>query len=447
MYNIYGAEFVRLERPATRTPLMTHESPRNIRKHTFPNGLTLLTESMSHVRSVSLGIWLTNGSRQERPERGGITHFIEHMVFKGTRTRTAEQIARSMDSIGGHLDAFTAKECVSFSAVVLDQHFTQALDVISDLVLHPLFDSDDIRKERSVVLEEIKSEEDNPEYLLHELFTQKFWKDHPLGRPILGTRQTVGALDRLAIQSHFERSYLPNNMVIAVAGHLRHQRVRDQIWSRFQDLRPQKHRPAQRPPVVQAHITLKNREFLEQAHLCLGVPSYPLTHERRYACYVLNTLLGGGMSSRLFQKIRERQGLVYSVFSELMPYRDAGGLLVCAGTSAASVPRVIASVMEEFRDLKENPVLPEELRRAKDQLKGSIMLGLESSSSRMSNLARQEMYFGRFLSLDEIIEKIESVTAEDLTHIARESFQTDKIALTVLGRLNGLKVTRKMLAC
>jgi len=192
---------------------------------------------------------------------------------------------------------------------------------------------------------------------------------------------------------------------------------------------------------------LRNREFLEQAHLCLGVPSYPLTHERRYACYVLNTMLGGGMSSRLFQKIREQQGLVYSVFSELTPYRDAGGLLVCAGTSVASVPKVIQSIMQEFHDLKENAVSPEDLQRANDQLKGGIMLGLESTASRMSNLARQEMYFGRFLTLDEMIQKIEAVTAAEITAIAKEFFRTENVALTVLGRLNGLKVGRKMLAC
>ena len=420
---------------------------RNLRKQKLSNGLTLLTESMPHVRSIALGIWLNTGSRQESPERAGITHFIEHMVFKGTRHRTAEQIARSMDSIGGHLDAFTAKECVSFNAVVLDQHFTQALDVLSDLVLNPLFDPGDIKKERGVVLEEIKSEEDNPEYLLHELFTQKFWKDHPLGRPILGTRQTVAAFDRGAVQQQFEKAYHPRNMVISIAGHLEHRRVTDQIRKRFDDLKPQNHRAAQRRPVIHANITLKNRESLEQAHLCLGVPSYPLAHERRYACYVLNTLLGGGMSSRLFQKIRERQGLVYSVFSELTPYRDTGGLLVCAGTSPASVPKVIASIMEEFRDLKENPVAAEDLQRSKDQLKGSIMLGLESTASRMSNLARQEMYFGRFVSLDEMIQKIDAVTADDLTAIAREFFRTDQIALTVLGRLNGMKIPRKLLAC
>jgi predicted Zn-dependent peptidase len=420
---------------------------RAIRKLRLDNGLTLITESMPHVRSVSLGIWLNSGSRQEAPERGGITHFIEHMVFKGTHNRTAEQIARSMDSIGGHLDAFTSKECVSFNAVVLDQHFTQALDVLSDLVLNPLFDPGDIKKEQSVVLEELKAEEDNPEYLLHELFSQKFWKNHPLGRPILGTRRTVSSFDQRMLRAQFERSYFPNDMVISVAGHLDQRRVADMIRKRFSHLKPRNHRAAQPRPVIEANITLKNKDSLEQAHLCMGVPSYPMADERRYASYLLNTLLGGGMSSRLFQKIREQQGLVYSVFSELTPYRDTGGLLVCAGTSPSSVPRVIASIMEEFRDLKENPVSEEDLRRAKDQLKGSIMLGLESTASRMSNLARQEMYFGRFVSLDEMLEKIEVVTANDLTNIAREFFRTENIALTVLGRLNGMKVTRKMLAC
>ena len=426
---------------------MPAKNDRQVHKLKLPNGLTLITESMPHVRSVSLGIWLNFGSRQENPERGGITHFIEHMVFKGTRNRTAEQIARSMDSIGGHLDAFTAKECVSFNAVVLDQHFTQALDVLSDLVLNPLFEPSDIKKEQSVVLEELKAEEDNPEYLLHELFSQKFWKNHPLGRPILGTRRTVSAFDRKALRAQFAHSYLPNNMVITVAGHLDRARVVDQIKRRFSHLKPRNHRAAQAPPVIQAEITLKNKQSLEQAHLCLGVPSYPLAHERRYASYLLNTLLGGGMSSRLFQKIREQQGLVYSVFSELTAYRDTGGMLVCAGTSPSSIPRVVASIMEEFRDLKEHHVSPEDLRRAKDQLKGGIMLGLESTVSRMSNLARQEMYFGRFVGLDEMLRKIEAVTADDLTAIAREFFRTENIALTVLGRLNGMKIPRKMLAC
>ena len=426
---------------------MPSQEPRNIRKETLPNGLIVLTESMPHVRSIAVGIWLRTGSRQENPQRNGITHFIEHMVFKGTRNRTAEQIARSMDSVGGHLDAFTAKECVSFNTVVLDQHLTKAFDVLSDLVLNPLFKPEDVTREQKVVLEEIKSEEDNPEYLLHELFTQGFWKGHALGKPILGTRKTVQALTREAIQEQFSRSYRPNNMVIAAAGHLRHSQILDLVQERFHHVKPHADRIADPTPVVRSRITLKNKPALEQVQLCLGVPSYPLAHERRYACYVLNTLLGGGMSSRLFQTIREKQGLAYAVFSELTPYKDTGCLLVYAGTSRESAPRVVSSIIEQFRDLKENGVRADELQRAKDHLKGSLMLSLESTASRMSNLARQQMYFGRFLSLDEMIANIDAVTTKEIDAITSDFFQTERISLTVLGRLDGLKIDRKMLAC
>jgi predicted Zn-dependent peptidase len=316
---------------------MTSNTPRNIRKEIMPNGLILLTESMPHVRSVSVGIWLRTGSRQENPERGGISHFIEHMVFKGTRNRTAEQIARSMDSVGGHLDAFTAKETVSFNTVVLDEHLTRAFDVLSDLVLNPLFQPEDVVRERKVVLEEIKAEEDNPEYLLHETFTRGFWRGHALGKPILGTRRTIQSLDRDAILEQFDRFYRPNNIVISAAGHLRHSQVLDLVEKRFHGLRPRPSRVADPAPVIRPHITLKNKPTLGQVHLCLGVPSYPLVHESRYACYILNTLLGGGMSSRLFQNIREKQGLAYSVFSDLTPYRDTGCLIVYAGTSPEPV--------------------------------------------------------------------------------------------------------------
>jgi predicted Zn-dependent peptidase len=426
---------------------MPSKNSRNIRKETLANGLIVLTEFMPHVRSVSVGIWLRTGSRQENPARGGISHFIEHMVFKGTRNRTAEQIARSMDSVGGHLDAFTAKECVSFNTVVLDQNVPKAFDVLSDLVLNPLFMPEDVARERKVVMEEIKSEEDNPEYLLHEIFTRGFWRGHALGKPILGTRKTVQALNQEAIREQFARFYRPNNMVISAAGHLRHSQIMDLVEERFHHLKPHTGRILDPAPVTRSHITLKNKPALEQVHVCLGVPSYPLVHKRRYECYVLNTVLGGGMSSRLFQNIREKQGLAYAVFSELSPYRDTGCLLVYAGTSPESASRVVTSVLEEFRDLKENGVKQEELQRAKDHLKGSLMLGLESTANRMSNLARQEMYFGRFFSLDEVIASIDAVTAERIAAITREFFRTDRISLTVLGRLDGLKIARKMLVC
>ncbi|MBI4460540.1 MAG: insulinase family protein [Acidobacteria bacterium] len=402
---------------------------------------------MPHVRSISLGIWLRTGSRQENPQKNGVSHFIEHMVFKGTKHRTAEQIARLMDSIGGHLDAFTAKECVSFNTVVLDQHLTLAFDVLSDLVLHPLFNTEDLTRERSVVLEEIKSEEDNPDYLLHEIFTQNFWKDHPLGKPILGTRQTIQSLDRRAILEQYERFYQPGNMIIAAAGHLGHNDLMELVEKHFSRLPKREFAAPDPAPVIRPNIIFKNKQSLGQVHLCLGLPSHPIAHEERYACYLLNTLLGGGMSSRLFQNIREKQGLAYAVFSDLSPYKDTGCLLIYAGTSPETVSRVVKSIVHELRDLKENGVTREELRRAKDQLKGSLMLGLESTTSRMSNLARHQLYFGKFFSLDEMIEKFEAVRAEDIARIIQKCFRTEMISLTVLGRLNGLKMDRKMLTC
>jgi len=426
---------------------MSRKDARNIRREVFPNGLTVITESMPQVRSVSVGIWMKTGSRRENPELNGISHFIEHMVFKGTKHRSAEQIARSVDSIGGHLDAFTAKECVCFNTKVLDEHLPIAFDVLSDLVQNPLFNEEDIARERGVVLEELKMDEDNPDYLVHEIFTQNFWKDHALGKPILGTRDTVKRLEQKVLDDYFRRCYVPNNMIISAAGNLEHQQLVDLVRKWFTSVKPRTDETPDPAPVAHSRITLRNKKELEQVHLCLGVPSYPLPHERRYACYVLNTLLGGGMSSRLFQNIRERLGLAYAVFSELNPYRDAGCLAVYAGTSGESAHQVVDLILREFRDLKANPVTPEELRRAKDHLKGSLMLSLESTTSRMSNLARQEMYFGKFFSLDEIADRIERVTAEELQEIANEFFLPQQIAVTVLGNLDGLKIGREHLAC
>ena len=420
---------------------------RHIKKETLPNGLVVITEAMPQVRSVSLGIWVQTGSRREPPEWNGISHFIEHMLFKGTRRRTAEDIARSVDSIGGMLDAFTAKELVCFSTRVLDEHLPIAFDVLSDMMLEPLFREEDIRRERGVILEEIKMDEDNPDYLVYELFTQNFWRDHALGKPILGTPTTVKRFDHENIARFFGHWYAPNNMVITAAGNLQHQQVVDLVEKAFGRIKPAKDGLEDPVPRSHAFISTRTKKELEQVHICLGVPSYPMAHERRFACAVMNTILGGGMSSRLFQNIREKQGLAYAVFSDLAPYRDTGCLIVYAGTSPETTSRVIASIVQEFRDLKENGAKPDELRRAKDHLKGSMMLGLESTANRMSNLARQEMYFHRSLTLDEIIEKIEAVTAEDIAAITQEFFRTELISLAVLGRLNGLKISRNSLKC
>jgi predicted Zn-dependent peptidase len=420
---------------------------RDIEMTTLANGVRVITETMPHVRSVSVGIWIGTGSRRETQEQNGICHFIEHMLFKGTTSRSAEDIARSVDSIGGNLDAFTAKELVCFNTKVLDEHLGLAFDVLSDLVLHPLFRPEDIDKEKGVILEELKMEEDSPDYLVHEIFSGNFWKDHPLGKPILGTKETVKRFDRQMVDGYYRNVYSASNLLITAAGNLTHERMVELSRQHFEPLGRNDAVPVDPAPNTHARIALRNKKSLEQVHLCLGVPSYPLPHNDRFACYVLNTLLGGGMSSRLFQNIRERQGLAYAVFSELNPYRDTGCLSIYAGTSIESAKKVVESILKEFRELKEHAIPEDELRRAKDHLKGSLMLSLESTSSRMSNLARQEMYFGRFFSLDELVESIESVTAAEVQRIAQTFFDPKQIALTVLGNLEGFRITREELAC
>jgi len=420
---------------------------RNIRRQVLPHGLIVITEQMQHIRSASIGIWLETGSRDEDAHWNGISHFIEHMVFKGTKHRTAEEIARQVDSIGGNMDAFTAKECICFNVKVLDEHVPIALDILSDLVLHPVFDSQDITRERGVILEEIKMDQDNPDYLVHEIFTQNFWKDHPLGRPILGTKETVKRFERQPVLDAYGHHFSPGNIIVSAAGNLDHDRFVDLVIQHFENMKPVKNGLHSAAPKVVPRIVLRNKKALEQVQLCIGVPSYAIAHEKRHASYILNTLLGGGMSSRLFQNIRERQGLAYSIYSDLNPYRDTGCLAVYAGTSRESAAKVVQSVVSEFRKLKAEPVPEEELRRSKDQLKGSLMLSLESSTARMSNLARQEMYFDRFYDLDELIEKIEAVTTEDLQSLANEFFHTELIAVTALGNLSGLKISRDQLAC
>src|SRR5438270_7382157 len=420
---------------------------RNIKREVLPNGLIVLSEEMAHIRSISIGIWMKTGSRDETADLNGISHFTEHMVFKGTKNRTARDIARQVDSIGGNMDAFTGKEIICFNIKVLDEHVPIAIDILSDLVLNPIFDPKDITREKGVILEEIKMDEDNPDYLIHEIFTQNFWKDHALGKPILGTKETVRSFEHERLFNFYRQRFAPNNMIISAAGNLNHHAFVQWIKERFAALERMPngfHLPA---PATKSSVITRNKKSLEQVQLCLGVPSHPISDAQRYVSYVLNTVLGGGMSSRLFQKIREEQGLVYSIYSDLNPYRDTGCMTIYAGTSLESTTKVVESVLAEFRELKSDLIPADELRRAKDQLKGSLMLSLESSTSRMSNLARQEMYFERFFSLDETIEQIESVSAEEVCEMANTLFHPDKVAITVLGNLEGLKLSRENLVC
>jgi predicted Zn-dependent peptidase len=403
-------------------------------KEILPNGITLLTEVMPHVRSVAVGVWLKRGSRHETPIQSGISHFIEHMVFKGTKNRSAEVIAAQVDSIGGHMDAFTAKEYASFHLKVLDEHLPLAVDILGDIAMNPLFDPAEVTKEKKVIFEEINMVEDTPDDLVMELYTEAFWPRHPLGRPILGTKSSVSRFRRDELAGFFRSVYRPGNIVIAAAGHLEHEATSRLVRRHFGELAPGGRSHNGGPPRPASRIVTRSKKELEQVHVCLGTPAYPQAHEDRYGVYILNTVLGGSMSSRLFQNVREKRGLVYSISSGVSAYSDAGTLTIYAGTSLDSVDEVVRLSLEELRRMKGEALPADELRRAKDHLKGSLMLSLENTGSRMNHIARQEIYFGRAFKLDEILAGIESVTAGDVPRIAGDLFRGE-VTMSILGNL------------
>ena len=437
---------------ATASPIETlspegralRTTTRNIRRTVLPNGMLVLTERMGHVNSLSMGVWVNSGSRDETAERNGISHFVEHMVFKGTTSRSAQQIAREVDSMGGNLDAFTSKENVCFNIKVLEEKADPALDVLSDLVLHPTFAAEDVTREQGVILEEIKMDEDNPDYLVNEIFSQKFWKGDPLGRPILGTAKTVSSFNQEILFHEHARRFAAQTMVFSAAGDLEHDAFVEQIERRFGSLtaHPDPLIPGHTPPAAQPHITLKRKRSLEQVQICLGVPAPPINDPRRYGLYLMNTILGGGMSSRLFQTIREDRGLAYSIYSEMSPFRDTGSLCVYAGASIEKSREVVQLTVQELQRLTSEEVPEAELARAKDQLRSNIVMGLESSGSRMANLARQQMYYGRFFGVNEIVADIDRVTTQEIQSLAQDLFQPEKFALTMLGNLGTLKIDR-----
>jgi predicted Zn-dependent peptidase len=411
-------------------------------KETLENGLTLVTESMPGVRSVAVGVWLKRGSRHERPEQTGISHFIEHMVFKGTRNRSAERIAEEMDSIGGHMDAFTAKEYASFHLKVLDEHLPVAVDILGDIVMNPLFDPSEMTREKKVIFEEINMVEDTPDDLVMELFAEAFWPGHPLGRSILGSKRSLGRLRREDLARFFTRVYQPSNILIAAAGHLEHEATSALVRRHFCGLRARRSPANGRAPRVVTRVVTRSKRELEQVHICLGTAGLPLTHPDRYAGYILNTVLGGSMSSRLFQNIREKRGLVYSISSGVTAYSDSGLFSIYAGTSRGSAREVILLTLEEIRRLCGDRLGEEELRRAKDHLKGSLVLSLEYTGARMSQLAREEIYFGRSFTLDELLTDIEAVSADDVQRVASGLFR-ERLAASVLGDLQGWRPREK----
>jgi predicted Zn-dependent peptidase len=414
----------------------------NIRKDVLDNGLTILTERIDHLRSVSLGIWLKKGSRDESPANAGSYHFIEHMLFKGTKKRSTYEIAQIMDSIGGFNDAFTSKENTCFYAKVLDEHLPVILDIFSDILVNPLFNEDDIERERKVVHEEFKMVEDTPSDLVHEIFMENYWADHPLGRPILGTMETVNSLNSERLRTIFLENYVPPNMVVSAAGNIDHEELRKAIEKYFDVRRSIDQTPEvlQQPPMPRPLTLVRPKKDLEQTHLCIGVPGHRIDHPDRYVAGVMNVILGGSMSSRLFQKIREEMGLCYSVFSSISSFKDSGYLSVYAGTSPETTQIAAELIIQECKKLAHELVSVDELENAKNHLKGSLILSMESSSSRMFNLARSDMTFGRQISTDEVLEGISKVTLDDVQRIGRELFDHSNYGTVVVGDLEELVV-------
>lgn len=408
-----------------------------VTRDVLPNGVRLLTESMDHVRSVSVGVWLSRGSRHEGSQWPGIAHFVEHMLFKGTTTRSAENIAQAADSIGGQIDASTGKENANYAIKVLDEHLPQAIDILADLVLRPRFDDDDIEKEKDVVLEEIKMVEDTPDDLVHELFLQGYWRDHPLGRPILGSVESVSSLDSRALRDYFAGAYTADQLFVAAAGHTSHQEVRDLVEQAFGGLNGHPPPPVDPVPVPRQDVLLRAKE-LEQSHICMGVRGLEQQHPDRYILLVLNTVLGGSMSSRLFQNVREKRGLAYSVGSGISAFRDAGVLSIYAGCAHDKVADVVRVVMGEISALVRTPIAESELQRAKDNVKGGLLLGLESTWHRAAYLARQEIYFDRQFTVEETLEGIAAVSVDDVSRLARQMLADTAFSLTVVGNVAGL---------
>jgi len=403
-----------------------------VRAETLPSGLRLVTETIPHVRSVAVGVWLKRGSRHESDAEAGIAHFVEHMLFKGTTTRSAQAIAQTIDSIGGQLDAFTAKEYAGYYIKVLDEHLPLAIELLADMVMRPALAAADVEREQGVILEEIKMVEDAPDDLVHEVFVQQFWDRHPLGRPILGTPDTVKSFTSTGLRAYFDRTYLAPNLAIAAAGHFDHDRLRALVERAFADLPVDVSAADAEPPVVTPGLVIREKD-IEQSHVCLGTLARSQTHADRHAIFVMNTILGGSMSSRLFQHIREDRGLAYAVWSSLISYSDAGALTIYAGCAVERVDEVIDLTLAELALLRGTVVEVEELRRAKDHLKGSLMLNLESTSSRMSQLARQELMFGHQFTMDEILGSIEAVTADDVLRVSQELFRDGAAVATVVG--------------
>jgi predicted Zn-dependent peptidase len=407
-----------------------------VRKGVLPNGVRVLTEAMPHVVSSTIGIWVENGSRYEEAGENGVSHFIEHLLFKGTKKRTAAQIAEQMDAVGGVLNAFTGKEYTCYYAKVLGEDLPMATELLADLFLESVFAPEEIDRERQVVLQEISQAEDTPDDFIHDLFNLHYWQGHPLALPIFGSVETVNAINREALVSFMADRYRAGRVFIAAAGAVDHERLMrdcDRLFGSIAgDGRPEPTSPPQERVVV-----LNENKKLEQAHLCIGAPGLSQTAPNRYAAYILNTALGGGMSSRLFQEVREKRGRVYSIYSFMSAFLDCGYFAVYAGTNPEWVDEVVEVTLKEISKVVRDGLAPEELARAKSQLKGNMLLGMESTESRMNRVARNEIYFRRDIPIDEIGREIEKVANDQVVELASSCFKPERMGMVLLGDLKG----------
>jgi len=401
-------------------------------KTVLPNGLRIITEEIEHVRSAAIGLWIGAGSRDEREGYEGISHFIEHMFFKGTEKRTARALAESLETVGGQLNAFTTKEYTCYYAKILDEDLDLAIDVLSDMFFHSLYDEKEIEKEKKVVIEEIKMYEDSPDELIHDLFSEYVWNDHPLGKPILGTEESINALTRDKILFFLSEHYAPDNIVIAVAGKIVHQDVVDKLSAQFGTFKRGGRRVLEGTPTGQT-IERYQKKDTEQMHVLLGVPGLGQDDEDIYAMHIFNNILGGGLSSRLFQGIREQRGLAYSVYSYHSTYVDTGLFAIYAGTSPNNTKEVVECILQELINIKQQGITVGELERTKAQIKGGLYLGLEAVSSRMSRLGKTELTYNRVLLPEEVIGKLEKVTLEDVSRLMGRLWQKEKTSIMTLG--------------
>ena len=403
-------------------------------KTILDNGLTLVSEKIEHFRSISLGIWVKVGSRDEKENESGISHFIEHMIFKGTRTRTNLQISKELDNIGGLSNAFTGKEYTCFHAKVLDRHFEQLADILSDIFLNSVFDSQDLNRERQVIFQEIVMVEDTPDDLIHVLFNRHFWEDHPLGRSVLGTNETVMSIQRETILEYIKDNYTPNRILIAAAGNIEHKAFVDCLGPLFESLEIKGPRNNHHPPDIKSSVFCHYKN-LEQTHICLGGKGPPYSSEDRYACAVLNTILGGNMSSRLFQEVREKRGLAYTIYSFLSSYLDSGLFGIYTATDQQEVNRVLQIINKEIKEIQQGNITDTDLAEAKEHLIGGMLLGAENTDTRMMRLARNEFIFGRYLTDDEIVDRLSKVTVDEVVQTTRDIFIDDHVSLVTLGKV------------